>query len=159
MDNRSVKSWLRIPGPITVASLAIAYGLAYTLDASFQRLREYAGTTFQSRPAILISILIPPVVVAGILALAWLALRFLPRSRFAAITFLICGLFVVGEYLSLFGPFPMWLRSTIIGQFRFAMMDFGVQSSTYYLGSACVVIGIAALKRSGDKSRDPPPGR
>lgn len=159
MESKSVKSWLSTPGPITIASLAIAYVLAYILDTSFQQLREYAGTTFDSRPAILLWVIIPPVVVAGILSLAWLALRYLPPSRFAAIAFLISGLFVVGEFLSIFVGFPTWLRATIIGQFRYALMNFGAQSSTYYLASACVVIGILAFRRSVVKSRDPSPDR
>ena len=157
MNKQSVKSWLRSPGPITIASLAIAYVLAYTLDASLQQLRDYAGTTFDSRPAILLWLIIPPVVVAGILALAWLALRFLPPNRFTAIIFLISGLFVVGEFLSIFVGFPMWLRTTIIGQIRYALMDFGAKSSIYYLASGCIVIGIVALRRLAVTPRDPSP--
>lgn len=157
MDDRSVKSWLRSPWLITIASLTVAYTLAFTLDRSLQQLRDYAGTTFNFRPAIFIWLIIPPLVIAGILALAWLALRILPPGRFAASAFLISGLFVLGEFLSIFVSFPVWLRSTIIGKFRYALMDFGAQSSIYYLASGCIVIGIAAFRRLAVTSRDPSP--
>ena len=158
MDNLSQKSWLRSPRLITIASLTAAYVLAFGIDTTLQQLRDYAGTSFNSGPAVLLSLIIPLIVVIGILALTWLALRHLPPSRFTAIAFIISGLFVAEEYLSLYVGFPLWLRTTIIGQFRLAMMDFGAQPSIYYLASACIVIGIAALRRQavkpGNSSQD-----
>lgn len=158
MDKKSDESWLKSPAAITIASLVAAYVLAYVLDKSLHQLRVYAGATFQFTSAIILSSLIPLVLVAGILALAWLALRFLPPNRFAAFAFLLSGLFVMGEYLSIFVAFPIWLRTTIIGRFRFALMDFGAQSSIYYLACGCILISIAAFRRllvnPGDSSPD-----
>jgi hypothetical protein len=37
------------------------------------------------------------------------------------------------------------------------LMDFGAQSSIYYLASGCIVIGIAAFRRLAVTSRDPSP--
>ena len=154
MNNLSVKSYLRSPVLITIASLTVAYVLAYAIDASLLQLWKDAKITFNFRPMILLSSITPVVVVIGILALTWLALHHLPQSRFTAIAFIISGLFVVGEYLSYFISFPLWLRTTIIGRFQYALMNFGAQSSIYYLASACIVIGIVALGRYGAKPRD-----
>ncbi len=154
MNNLSFKSYLRSPVLITIASLTVAYVLAYAIDASLLQLWKDAKITFNFRPVILLSSIIPVVVVIGILALSWLALRHLTQSRFTAIAFIISGLFVVGEYLSYFIIFPTWLHTTIISRFRYALMNFGAQSSIYYLASACIVIGIAALVRYRTKPHD-----
>ena len=154
MDNLSVKSWLRSPAVITIISLIVAFVLAYAIDASLQQLRKYAGATFNFRPVVIISSIVPVVVVIGILALTWLALRYLPPNRFVAIAFMISGLFVIAEYLTFFIAFPLWLRNTIMGRFRYALMDFGAQSAIYYIASACIVIGIAALRRYAVKQHD-----
>jgi hypothetical protein len=154
MDEFPIKSWLRSPGPITIISLTAAYVIAYSIDTALKHLREYAGTTFNFRPAILLSLVVPVVVISGIFALARLAWRLLPLNRFTAFCFIISGLFVVGEFLSIFVGFPLWLRTTILGRFRYALMDFGVQSSIYYLASGCIIIGITALWRLAVKPRN-----
>lgn len=159
MDNSYEKSYLKSPILITVVSLTVMYVIAYVIDISLRQLKRYAGDTFNFRPAILFSSVAPIVIVIGILALTWLALRYLPPNRFVGIAFLISGLFVIVMYLSYFVGLPLWLRTTIIGRFRYAMMDFGLQSSIYYVASACVILGIVALRRYAVKDRDSSQGK
>lgn len=144
----SLKAFLRSPASITLFSLALAYSIAFAIDASLEKLEKYAGATFNFMPAVSLSFVAPVVSVIGILALAWLALRRLPPNQFTASVFIISSLFVIGVYLSFFIGFPFWLRDTIIGRFRSALMNFGFQSSIYFVASACIVIGIAALWRT-----------
>lgn len=157
MDEQSAKQAFRTPWLVTTVSLVVAFALAYGLDVTLQRLRESAGASFQFRYPILLSSIIPPIIIAGSLALAWLVLRFLPPNWFTAIAFLVAGLFVMGEYLSIFIAFPVWLRPTIIGKFRYRLMDLGSQSAIYYLASGWVIIGIAALRRLAVTPRDTSP--
>jgi len=147
MDNSSIKSFLRSPAPITIVSLAVVYALAFAIDTAFYQLKKYTKATFDFRYTRILTIIVPVVVVIGILALTWLALHYLPPSRFVATAFMVSGVFVIGAYLSVFVGFPSWLRTTIIGRFRYAMMNFGFKASIYYIASACIIIGIAALRR------------
>ena len=144
---RSLEPSLRSPGAVAIAVLALSFVLAYAMDSKVQRLRDEAGATFNFLPVAFLSAVVPLFVVTGILALNWLVLRRLPPSRFIATAYLIAGFLVVVEYLSFLVGFPLWLRKTILGSFRYAMMDFGPQSSIYYLACACIVIGVAALQR------------
>jgi hypothetical protein len=93
MNNISVKIYLRFPVLFTIVSLSVAYALAFAFDSSLHQLRKSAGETFNFTPAIIISAIVPLGVVIGILALAWLALRHLPPSRFAAVTLIILWFF------------------------------------------------------------------
>jgi putative exporter of polyketide antibiotics len=145
---------LRSPSAVAIAFLAAAFLLAYTSDAALEHLRNNAATTFDFRPVVIISAVAPLILVAGILALAWIVLRRLPPNRFTAIVFIVAGVVVVVGYLSFLVGFPLWLRNTIIGRFRYDMMDFGPQSSTYLLASACIIIGFAALRRLRNASRE-----
>ncbi len=145
MNNKSVKTVLKSPVLITIVSLSVAYGLAFVVDSSINQLRRAAGDTFNFNPVIILSAIVPLGVVIGILLLAWLALRHLSPSRFVAGTFILSGLFVVGEFLSIFVGFPVWLRNTFIGHFRYSLMAFGAQSSIYYLASGCLIIGLVTL--------------
>ncbi len=153
MGNLSHKFWLRSPSLSAVVSLSVAYVIAYVIDISLQQLESYTRTTFDFSPAFIFSSVTPGIVVMGILALAWFALRCLPPSWFVGIAFLVSGLFVIGVNLSYFVDFPLWLRATIVGQFRYTMMSFGLQSSIYYVASACVIIGVAVLRRRTVKDR------
>lgn len=154
MNNKSVKTYLRSPVLVTIVSLFVAYGLAFAFDRAINQLHKSAGETFNFKPGIILSAIVPLGVVIGILALAWLALTHFSPSRFVAGTFIISGLFVVGEFLSIFASFPVWLRTTFIGRFRYSLMDFGAQSSVYYLASGCIIIGIITLWKYRVKQQD-----
>jgi hypothetical protein len=155
MNNKSPKEYLRSPGLIAIVSLFVAYGLAFAVDSSIHQLRMSAAETFNFKPLIILSAIVPLGVVIGILALAWLVLRHLSPSRFVAGALIISGLTVVGEFLSIFASFPLWLRTTIIGRFRYSLMNFGTQSSLYYLAYGCIMIGFVALWKYREKQKDP----
>lgn len=155
MANSFTKIRHRFSGLITILSLTLAYLAAFLIDTYLNNLQESAGSTFNFRPAFLLSSAVPLINVIGILALAWLVFRYLPARRFTAILFILSGLFIGAAYLSIFTGFPLGLRTTFLGKFRLSLMDFGPQSSTYCLAAGCLVIGIAALIRAARERRLP----
>lgn len=167
MDKFSPKSY---PGSITVIALIAAYELAYLYEKSLLRLIRYVKQSDILWPPYwrvdIISSIVPLLVIMVIFALAWLVLRYLPPSRFAAILFVLSGLFVTVISFHAYFPmvlsadfvYPWWLRQpAILGQVRSAFMNFGAlgyRSSIYYLASGCMLIGVAAFWRHSKKNRD-----
>jgi len=144
---------------LAVLALVASFVSAYTVDHVIRQLRVDAGTTFDFEPFILISGLLPLFVVAVILALAFLVLQRLPASRTVAVIYVVSGLVVAIVYTSFLVSYPLWLRATFLYRFQHALVTFGSQSSTYYLASAWILIGAAALKKTfTNPSRRPQSG-
>ena len=135
------------PTLAAVGALVLSLIIAYGLDYVFGLMVEQAQSTFRVLPAYLFRAVIPLIQAAMMLALAWALLIRLPPSRVAAIIYLATGSLVIGTYLTLFTGFPVGLRNTIIGHFRFAIMDLGTHSSLYHLAAFWIIVGIAYLMR------------
>lgn len=135
------------PTLAAVGGLVLSLVLAYGADTIFGQLREQAQRTFHVIPAALFAAVMPLILAATMLALAWAILLRLPPSRAAAIIFLAAGSLVIGTYMTQFIGFPFGLRNTIIGQSRTAIMVLGTRSSLYHLASFWIVVGLACLMR------------
>ena len=167
MDKFSPK---RYPVSLTVIALITAYTLAYLYEKSILRLIRYVMKNENLWPPYwrvdIISSIVPLLVILLIFALAWIGLRYLPPSRFAATLFILSGLFIIGLSFHVFFPmvlpvdfvYPWWLRPpTILGQVRSTFMNIGrlgYRSSIYYLASGCILIGVAAFRRHRKENRD-----
>ena len=139
---------LRFPVLITLGALGAFFFIAYAADSFMSSLVQYAGKTFDFMPAAIAKAAMPFLIVTMALAFAWLLLVRLPPSSAAAGIVLAAGIILIAIYLP-FLSFPLWLRQTPIGRLRYAIWSWtlGGYLSLYYMGSSCVVIGIAALLR------------
>jgi hypothetical protein len=149
----------RLYPPLVAASaLGISFAVAYAADSILYQLQEKARTTFDFGLTT-IAVAAPPLIMAAtMLALAWLVFVRLAPSKTVAAIFVIGGLFVAAEYLSFLVSFPLWLRDTVIGRFRYELMRTGGRH-LYSLASFWIVLGIAGfLRRSsagGARTIDP----
>ncbi len=143
----ALTSLLRAPPFIAAAALCLSFVIAYAADAIHHQLVQDASTTFNVRSASLFVAVTPLIMAATMLALAWLILVRLPPSRPSAAIFLIAGIFVAAEYLSFLVPFPLWLRETVIGRFRYEITNVGGHSNLYSLAAFWIVAGIAGSSR------------
>jgi hypothetical protein len=133
------------PTAAAFSGLAVLFVFAYAGDAYINQLEEYAASTFDFIPVILLSAAVPFSIAVLVLAFTWLILVRLPRSRSASALAIAAGLCAALLYLSVMTSFPDWLRQTPIGWFRYHMMNVERQSALYYLSTSWIVVGIAGL--------------
>jgi len=135
------------PTLASVGALLASLVVAYCMDSIFGQLGEQAQSTFHLILGALFAAVMPLILTTMMLALAWVIFIKLHPSRAVAIIFLAAGCLFIGTYLTLFTGFPVGLRNTIIGHFRFAIMDLGTHSSLYHLAAFWIIVGIACLLR------------
>ena len=147
----------RYPVLITLLALLAAYGLAYLFESSLVILIKKANSTFNFRPIMIISSLIPLFVITLLSTLAWLGLVYLPPNRITPYLYLFSGLAVEGLFFSFFTGLPFWLRPTL-GLLRSALIGFerlGSPSSIFYIATGSILVGIAMfwkLRRKDDST-------
>jgi hypothetical protein len=135
------------PTLVAVGALFLSLIIAYAIDRIFSLLVDVAQSTFQTIPALLLAYAMPFILAAMMLVIAWALLIRLPPSRTVAIIYIVIGSLFIGTYLSAFTGFPVGLRNTFIGHFRFAIIDLGRNSSLYHLAAFWIIVGLASLLR------------
>jgi hypothetical protein len=146
-DTRFLQSRYLNPTLVAVGALFLSLIIAYAIDRIFSLLVDVAQSTFQPIPAFLLAYAMPFILAAMMLVIAWALLIRLPPSRTVAIIYIVIGSLFIGTYLSAFTGFPVGLRNTFIGHFRFAIIDLGRNSSLYHLAAFWIIVGLACLMR------------
>jgi len=146
-DTRFLQSRYLNPTLVAVGALFLSLIIAYAIDRIFSLLVDVAQSTFQPIPAFLLAYAMPFILAAMMLVIAWALLIRLPPSRTVAIIYIVIGSLFIGTYLSAFTGFPVGLRNTFIGHFRFAIIDLGRNSSLYHLAAFWIIVGLASLLR------------
>ena len=146
-DTQFMQSRNLNPTLVAVGALFISLIISYGTDRIFSLLVDVAQSTFQPIPAFLLAYSMPFILAVMILVLTWTLLIRLPPSRTVAIIYIVIGSLFIGTYLSAFTGFPVGLRNTFIGHFRFAIIDLGRNSSLYHLAAFWIIVGLASLLR------------
>jgi hypothetical protein len=144
MNSRATRS-TGVTALVVLLSLVVAYGI----DIAGLALQRYSSSTFHVLPSVAFRLALPSVTSLLLLALAWFLFRFSPSPHPTAFFYLGFGLLGVISFGSNFIPFPVALRSTIIGHFRAMFGQFGFDSTFFWVSSYLLVLGIvgAVLRR------------
>ena len=146
-DTSFLQSRYLNPTLVAVGALFLSLIIAYGTDRIFGLLVDVAQSTFRPLAAYLFAYAMPFILAAMMLVIAWALLIRLPPSRTVAIINIAIGSLVIGIYLTAFTGFPVSLRNTFIGQFRFSVLNLGRNSSLYHLAAFWIIVGLACLMR------------
>jgi len=135
------------PTWVAVGALFISLIITYGTDRLSSLLEDVRQSNFLSLVGYLLAYAMPFILVAMMLVIAWALLIKYPSSRTVAIIYIVIGSLFIGTYLTAFTGFPIGLRNTIIGHFRFAIIDLGRNSSLYHLAAFWIIVGLACLLR------------
>jgi hypothetical protein len=135
------------PTLVAVGALFLSLIIAYGTDRLSSLLVDVRQSNFLSLVGYLLAYAMPFIQAAMMLVIAWALLIRLPPSRTVAIIYIVIGSLFIGTYLSAFTGFPVGLRNTFIGHFRFAIIDLGRNSSLYHLAAFWIIVGLASLLR------------
>jgi len=130
---------------ITVLVLLLSLLIAYSMDLAKMALRDYASSSFHILPYFIFRFTLPSVMALMFLALMWFLLRSSPNPNIKAFFYLAFGLLGIISFGSQFAPFPIILRSTLIGQFRSMLVKFGFDSVFFWISSCILVLGIIGV--------------
>ncbi len=120
---------------------------AYFIDRTALVLQDYASSTFHFIYIIVFRLVVPIFAALLMLALAWYLFRFVVSPLKTAFLYVCFGLLGVISFASNFVSLPMFLRDTIIGQFRASLSQIGFGSIYYWLSCYLLVLGIVSLVR------------
>jgi hypothetical protein len=135
------------PIVVAVGALVLSLIIAYGTDRIFSLLVDIRQSNFLPFVGYLLAYAMPFILAAMMLVIAWALLIRFPPSRTVAIIYIVIGSLFIGTYLSAFTGFPVGLRNTFIGHFRFAIIDLGRNSSLYHLAAFWIIVGLASLMR------------
>jgi uncharacterized membrane protein YuzA (DUF378 family) len=144
------------PTWVAVGALFISLIITYGTDRLSSLLEDVRQSNFLSLVGYLLAYAMPFILVAMMLVIAWALLIKYPSSRTVAIIYIVIGSLFIGTYLTAFTGFPIGLRNTIIGSFRFAIVDLGRNSNLYHLAAFWIIVGLAGLIRRPLKTESTP---
>jgi hypothetical protein len=140
------------PTWVAIGALFLSLLIAFGADRLSSLLVDVRQSDFLPLVGYLLAYSMPFILGAMLLVLAWAFLIKYPSSRTVAIIYIVIGSLFIGTYLTAFTGFPVGLRNTFIGYFRFAIVDLGKNSSLYYLAAFWIIVGIACLMRRSLKT-------
>ena len=129
-------------GHALVVILSLAAG--YLLDLGTQSFQNKAAQTFRFGPSLVTRFLIPILLAALFLGLAWYLVRCVPSPQPAAFFFLAAGLIGIVATVSVFLPKPLFLKQLVF-LFEFWNMVARNGSSFYLISSFLLVLGISGV--------------
>jgi len=125
-----------------------ALGLAYLIDIAVLALEDHASSTFQFLPRILVGLLVPLLTSFLMLYLAWYLFRSDSFRQPSSLVYLILGAIGIVIFTSNFVPFPIWLRSTVIGKIQSTSSRVGFDSIFYWVSCYLLVLGVIGKIRA-----------